>query len=188
MNRRFASHVVLVAAAAALFAPPVALAEVLYKLIDKNGKVTYSEEKPKNFDGQVIRLDINPNANTATMPKPASGADSGEPGGVLLGRRCRCDDRAGREERRNGVGEDDLADDAVGILLAVAHVVVPVAPAPLVAQVLERVLVLLPPRVEVVEILLLEELAVLRVAPARVRVGRDDRVALIGRGRRHRSS
>jgi len=77
MKRHIVTHVVL-AAAAALVALG-ASAEVLYKLIDKNGKVTYSEEKPKNFDGQVIRLDINPNANTATMPKPASGADSGEP-------------------------------------------------------------------------------------------------------------
>src|SRR5450432_850341 len=80
MNRHFVSHVVL-AAAAALFAP-VTLADVLYKLIDKNGKVTYSEEKPKNFDGQVFRLDIDPNANTATMPK---GAKSGEP--AVAGRR-----------------------------------------------------------------------------------------------------
>jgi Domain of unknown function (DUF4124) len=85
MNRRFASHVVLVAAAAALFAPPVALAEVLYKLIDKNGKVTYSEEKPKNFDGQVIRLDIDLKANTATMPRAASGANSGEPNSAPRG-------------------------------------------------------------------------------------------------------
>jgi len=77
MKRHIVTHVVL-AAAAALVALG-ASAEVLYKLIDKNGKVTYSEEKPKNFDGQVIRLDINPNANTATMPKPASGANSGEP-------------------------------------------------------------------------------------------------------------
>src|SRR5450432_4268473 len=74
MNRHFVSHVVL-AAAAALFAQ-VTLADVLYKLIDKNGKVSYSEEKPKNFDGEVIRLDIDPNANTATMPK---GTKSGEP-------------------------------------------------------------------------------------------------------------
>jgi len=77
MNRRFVSHAVLAAAAALLAS--AACADVLYKLIDKNGKVTYSEEKPKNFDGEVIRLDINPNANTATMPRPASGANSGEP-------------------------------------------------------------------------------------------------------------
>ena len=49
-------------------------ADTLYKLIDKNGKVTYSEEKPKQFDGQVIRLDIDPNATTVTLPKPAPGA------------------------------------------------------------------------------------------------------------------
>ena len=60
---------ILVAAIAAGFAS-IAVANTLYKLIDKNGKVTYSEEAPKNFDGQVIRLDIDPNANTATLPKP----------------------------------------------------------------------------------------------------------------------
>ena len=46
-----------------------ALAQTLYKLIDKNGKITYSESAPKDFDGKVIRMDIDPNANTATMPK-----------------------------------------------------------------------------------------------------------------------
>ncbi len=46
-----------------------ALAQTLYKLIDKNGKITYSEEKPKNFDGQVIPMNIDPKANTATLPK-----------------------------------------------------------------------------------------------------------------------
>ena len=55
--------------AIALVIAPCALAQTLYKLIDKNGKVTYSEEKPKNFDGQVIPLNIDPNANTATLPK-----------------------------------------------------------------------------------------------------------------------
>jgi hypothetical protein len=79
MNIRIVAQFVLVAAAALLASQ--ASAEVLYKLIDKNGKVTYSEEKPKNFDGQVIRLDIDPNANTATMPRPAAGANSGEPAG-----------------------------------------------------------------------------------------------------------
>jgi uncharacterized protein DUF4124 len=53
----------------AALALPVA-AQTLYKLIDKNGKVTYSEEKPKNFDGQVIRIDVDPKANTMTLPKP----------------------------------------------------------------------------------------------------------------------
>jgi hypothetical protein len=59
----------------------LAAAQTLYKLIDKNGKVTYSETAPKDFPGQVIRIDVNPDANTATLPKlpprpaaPASGA------------------------------------------------------------------------------------------------------------------
>jgi hypothetical protein len=59
----------IVILAALACAAAAASADVLYKLIDKNGKVTYSEEKPKNFDGQVIRLDIDPNANTATLPR-----------------------------------------------------------------------------------------------------------------------
>ena len=59
-----------VAALVVAGAVPFALAAPLYKLIDKNGKITYSEEAPKDFDGQVIRLDIDPNANTAVLPKP----------------------------------------------------------------------------------------------------------------------
>ncbi len=47
-----------------------ASAQTLYKLIDKNGKVTYAEKPPKDFDGKVIRIDVDPNANTATLPKP----------------------------------------------------------------------------------------------------------------------
>ncbi len=60
---------------AALFAAAclAADAQTLYKLIDKNGKVTYSEEKPKEFDGKVIRLDIDTNATTVTLPKPPPG-------------------------------------------------------------------------------------------------------------------
>jgi hypothetical protein len=57
-----------IALAAAGFAV-TASAQTVYKLIDKNGKITYSEEKPKQFDGQVIRIDIDPNANTTSAPK-----------------------------------------------------------------------------------------------------------------------
>jgi hypothetical protein len=56
----------MVAAAAFLAGVPAA-AQTVYKLIDKNGKVTYSEEPPKHFDGQVIRIDIDPNVNKATL-------------------------------------------------------------------------------------------------------------------------
>ncbi len=68
------AKVVLVTAAASLLLATAASAQTLYKLIDRNGKVTYSESKPKEFDGQVIRLDIDPNANIATLPKPPAQA------------------------------------------------------------------------------------------------------------------
>ncbi len=55
-----------------------ASAQTLYKLIDKNGKVTYAEKPPNGFDGKVIRMDIDPNANTAVLPKP--GTTGGEGG------------------------------------------------------------------------------------------------------------
>lgn len=61
---------------AASLSAPDAAAQTLYKLIDKKGKVTYSESPPKDFDGQVIRMDIDPKANTATLPRP--GAARGE--------------------------------------------------------------------------------------------------------------
>ena len=46
-----------------------AAAQTLYKLVDKNGKVTYVDAPPKDYDGKVIRVDIDPNANKATLPK-----------------------------------------------------------------------------------------------------------------------
>ena len=65
------------AAVITLAASTGALAQTLYKLVDKNGKVTYSESPPKDFDGKVIRLDIDPNANTATMPKGSALREEG---------------------------------------------------------------------------------------------------------------
>lgn len=63
---------------ALLLAAGPAAAQTVYKLIDRNGKVTYAEEPPKYFDGQVIRIDIDPNANKATLnvPKPAPAAQT----------------------------------------------------------------------------------------------------------------
>lgn len=71
------------AAVITLAAAPAALAQTLYKLVDKNGKVTYSESKPKTFDGQVIVIDINPDANTATLEKPPP-KSVGEAGGARV--------------------------------------------------------------------------------------------------------
>ncbi|HUQ27021.1 MAG TPA: DUF4124 domain-containing protein [Usitatibacter sp.] len=65
MNR----YITATAAAALVAVATLAAAQTLYKLVDKNGKVTYSESPPKDFPGQVIRIDIDPNRNTATLPK-----------------------------------------------------------------------------------------------------------------------
>lgn len=58
------------AGALALLCAGEACAQTLYKLIDRNGKVTYAEKPPRDFDGKVIPLEIDPNRNTATLPKP----------------------------------------------------------------------------------------------------------------------
>src|SRR5206468_1224137 len=85
---------------------------------------------------------------------------------------------------RDRVREHDLADDAVGLLLGVAHLVVPVALPPVVTgrEVLVRVLVLVAPRVEVLEVGRVEVLAVGGVRGAGMTVGRDDRVVVARRG------
>lgn len=62
------------------FAANSALAQTLYKLIDRNGKVTYSGEAPKDFDGKVIRIDIDPNRNRATLGAPAPSTAGSQPG------------------------------------------------------------------------------------------------------------
>jgi hypothetical protein len=62
----------LAAIALALAGP--AAAQTLYKLIDKNGKVTYSDSPPKDFDGKVVPVEIDPNRNRASgLPPGAAG-------------------------------------------------------------------------------------------------------------------
>ena len=92
----------------------LAAAQTLYKLIDKNGKVTYSETAPKDFPGQVIRIEINPDANTATLPKlpPREAAPATKPG-------TRSPDLRGAQERleaaRNALAQarENPRDDEV---------------------------------------------------------------------------
>lgn len=69
MKRRSIARAV--AALAFLACAAGAGAQTLYKLVDRNGKVTYSETAPKDFDGKVTPMNIDPNANTATLAKPA---------------------------------------------------------------------------------------------------------------------
>ena len=69
MKRRSLALLASFAFGGAFFAS-AAIAQTLYKLIDKDGKVTYSEKAPKDFDGKVVPMNIDPKANTATLPKP----------------------------------------------------------------------------------------------------------------------
>ena len=65
---------VIVGMLVALVPGMVAAQTTLYKLIDKNGKVTYSDSPPKNFDGQVIPVDIDTKRNSATINTPGTAA------------------------------------------------------------------------------------------------------------------
>lgn len=107
-------------AAAAWLAALPAAAQTVYKLIDKDGKVTYSEAPPKNFDGQVIRIDIDPNRNTATLgvdrgqpkeagPKPGPGADAPSAGERLDKAREKLEAaRKALQDAKDNPGEGDI--------------------------------------------------------------------------------
>jgi hypothetical protein len=42
--------------------------QVIWKLVDKKGKVTYVDKQPpKEFEGKVTRIEVDLNANTATL-------------------------------------------------------------------------------------------------------------------------
>ena len=61
-------RILLVATALAIAG--TACAQTLYKLVDKNGKVTYSDTPPKDFDGKVVPMEVDPNRNRATLTNP----------------------------------------------------------------------------------------------------------------------
>ena len=106
------------------------------------------------------------------------GVDPRPPAGVVVGLRGPGEQDEPRVEGRHRVGEQHLAHDAVGELVGVASLVVPVPDAQIgVPEVLPRVLVLAratrrtPRGTSAIEVL-----AVLGVAATGVRVGGDDRV------------
>lgn len=109
MNASFTQLVARTLAFAGLGVALAAPAQTLYKLIDRNGKVTYSNEEPKDFDGKVIRIEVDPNANTATLPKyqpapPASRASVD----VRALREKVAERRAALEKAKNNPGDDDV--------------------------------------------------------------------------------
>jgi len=99
---------VLFAALVAVFAMPVA-AQTVYKLIDRNGKVTYSEQPPKDFDGKVIRIEVDPKANTATLPKfqPSTTASKASVDVRALQEKV-AERRAALDKAKNNPGDDDV--------------------------------------------------------------------------------
>ena len=46
-------------------------AQSLYKLVDRNGKVTYSDTVPRDFKGRVIPLHVDPNLNASEASQAA---------------------------------------------------------------------------------------------------------------------
>jgi hypothetical protein len=63
-----ASALILAAALAAL----PAAAQVLYKWVDADGKTQYSDRRPKDFKGEVLRIE--PEIEKATLPPPVRAA------------------------------------------------------------------------------------------------------------------
>lgn len=119
--RRIPGIIVAVAA----FAAANVLAEDIYKLIDRNGKVTYAEKPPKDFDGKVIKITVNPDANIATLPKPTAATEGAatetqnekiirrkpaesRDDRIRAARRKLDDAKKALEEARNNPGEGDF--------------------------------------------------------------------------------
>ena len=84
MNTRF----LLATCAVLAFALP-AHGQTLYKLIDKKGKVTYSDSPPKDYDGQVIPIEVDKKRNSATLVTPGTPAAE-----QALGEKTRAEDAA----------------------------------------------------------------------------------------------
>lgn len=71
-----------------------AAAQVLYKLTDRQGRVTYADFVPKNFDGTVVRIEPDASSNVLPSgPAPEAGAASPAPAtGVAEDRRRKRDE------------------------------------------------------------------------------------------------
>ncbi|HEX4944181.1 MAG TPA: DUF4124 domain-containing protein [Usitatibacteraceae bacterium] len=76
MTERPVVRALLLALAATVAWP--AAAQVLYKLTDRQGRVTYSDSEPRNFDGTVVRLEADTAANI--MPSAKKGESAPRPG------------------------------------------------------------------------------------------------------------
>lgn len=78
---------------AAILAAPAGAQKILYKLIDRQGRVIYTDSVPKNFDGTVTPLE--PEAGSNVMPSarpPEAAATVNAPAGINETRRQARDD------------------------------------------------------------------------------------------------
>ncbi len=107
------------AAVALALAAVAAKAETVYKLVDKKGRVTYASEPPRDFDGQVIRLEIKAGPagapfdpkSSATRPIPAP--DTAKPGDAKANALKEAEERLEAQRRRlqnarDNPGEGDI--------------------------------------------------------------------------------
>jgi uncharacterized protein DUF4124 len=76
-TRRWACRVAL---AALVAFPTAALSQVFYKWTDAQGKVQYGDRPPKNFSGEIVRIDVDPTIHAtppALTPRPPPAAVKG---------------------------------------------------------------------------------------------------------------
>ena len=73
-ERRALSRARAVAALAALaLLATGATAQVLYKWTDKDGKIQYADQPPKNPPGAVTKIEVDPTTNVTQIPAPPKG-------------------------------------------------------------------------------------------------------------------
>jgi ribosomal protein L29 len=104
----------------ALLAPAVLAAAPLYKLVDRNGRVTFTDTPPKSFDGQVIRLEPATTPTIAPPPMPRASQPSGPVGAASEGfgerrQREQAELLARLEKARRSLDEARAAKEAGGL-------------------------------------------------------------------------
>jgi hypothetical protein len=83
--------------------------QTLWKVVDKNGKVTYYDQEPKGVEGQVTKIEMNLESNRAAPPKvppPSTPAQSGS----KESRRAAADADLARAQERLDAARKALAD------------------------------------------------------------------------------
>ena len=78
---RLVAAVALLCATCTFAQAPGQPSQVLYKLVDRNGKVVYSDKVPKGFDGDVTRIDVDaaPDLVRPALTPPPAAPQPGKP-------------------------------------------------------------------------------------------------------------